>query len=141
MEMAKQVSTWSKCASRQVGCVLVRDRHPIAVGYNGTPVGSNLCQDPNGTCPRQVLGYKSGEGREHCPAQHAEENAIHNAALHGVGTKGAVAYVYGIDPCQHCAGAMANAGIVEVVLEKVAIYDSLTSKILRDAKVRVRYME
>ena len=115
MRIAKEIAGMSKCASRQFGSVLVRGHDIIAIGVNGAPAGSSLCQDVNGVCPRKTLGFPSGQGLEICPAQHSEENTIAMAARKGVATEGATLYCYCGIPCQRCAGALINAGVKRVV--------------------------
>ena len=106
MEMAILVSTRSTCSSRQVGAVLVKDRHVIATGYNGSPPGMAHCSDPDVGCLIQ-------DGR--CVRTiHAEQNAILQAAIHGSNTRGATIYTTH-RPCDVCSRLLAGAGIVRVV--------------------------
>ena len=62
MEIAELVSSRSTCLRRQVGAVLVRDKHIISTGYNGAPRGVTHCLDMG--CLRQQLGIPSGERHE-----------------------------------------------------------------------------
>ena len=82
MEMAVLTAKRSTCMRRQVGAVIVKDRHIIATGYNGAPRGIAHCADRGG-CLRQKLGIPSGERHELCMALHAEQNAIIQAATLG----------------------------------------------------------
>ena len=115
MNIAKLAAARSKCASRGIGAVLVRDDNVLSWGCNGSPPGVDLCQDTLSDCPRQEAGYKSGEGLHLCPAQHAERNAILQAAKHGISTNGATLYCYCGLPCMECWKAIICAGIARVV--------------------------
>ena len=88
----------------RVGCVLVRDRRMLCTGYNGAPAGLPHCDE---------VGHLMVDG--HCVRTlHAEQNAIIQAALHGVSTQGATAYVTH-QPCLTCAKMLINAGVRRVV--------------------------
>ena len=128
MKIAKVVSTQSKCLSRQIGAVLVRDSHIIATGYNGPPMGvphcewrdwlgnySNSMKEPIYICPRERAGFESGEGLQLCPAVHAEMNTILEAARFGISTMATTIYCYCGIPCKDCAKELINAGVWRVV--------------------------
>ena len=119
MQLADVVATRSNCIRRSVGAVLVQDKRIIATGYNGTPHGIKNCDD--GGCTRCVDRdsgkLKSGEREEMCVCIHAEQNAVIQAALHGVSTKGAFLYTT-IPPCSQCAKILINAGIKNVLYRK-----------------------
>ena len=102
MDLAKEISSWSKDPSTQVGCVLVRDRRVIATGFNGFP--RNISDDLDRLTDRTIK-YEM--------TVHAEANAITTAALHGVSTKECDAYVT-FQPCSRCAALLINAGIKTV---------------------------
>lgn len=90
----------STCPRLQVGAVLARDGHPVAIGYNGAPRGLEHCPDPHpdGPCERSV---------------HAERNAINDAARRGAVVEGAHLYCTHA-PCRGCAGDLVNAGVTVV---------------------------
>ena len=90
MEMADLVSTWSSCfqPNRQVGAVIVKDNRIITTGYNGAPAGIKSCEE-KGECLRRKLNIPSGTQHELCFAVHAEQNAVIQAARHGVNIYGA----------------------------------------------------
>ena len=112
VEIARQVATRSTCLRRHVGAVLVLDRRILATGYNGAPKGMAHCDQVG--CPREQLGIPSGQRQEICRGLHAEQNAIIQAALHGVSTLGSTAYVTH-QPCITCAKMLINAGCVRIV--------------------------
>jgi len=135
INLAKFVGTRSKCLSRQIGSVLVRDKRVISLGYNGPPSGITPCASDE--CPRRTRGFKSGEGLELCVAVHSETNAIINAAREGIVTKGATLYCYCPVPCKSCAGAIINAGIVKVVYGMPGIYDNKSLGLFEDAGIEL----
>lgn len=106
MRIAKEVATRATCPRRSVGAVIVLDRRILTTGYNGAPHGLAHCTE---------VGCKIVDG--HCQrALHAEQNAILQAALNGVSTRGATVYVT-CQPCNACAKMIINAGIERVVFE------------------------
>lgn len=131
MREAKLWSEMSKCLSRHVGAVLVKNKRVIGTGYNGPPSGIPHCDYReidvstriapytnhfvDNKCPRQRLGYGSGEGLENCPAVHAEINPILQAARFGTSTVGSTLYCYCGTPCHNCAKEIIQAGIIRVV--------------------------
>lgn len=48
MEMAVLTARRSTCLRRQVGAVIVKDKHIVATGYNGAPRGLEHCGDREG---------------------------------------------------------------------------------------------
>ncbi len=112
LEMAKVIARRATCLRRQVGALLVREKRILASGYNGAPSGLPHCEDVG--CRRAQLNIPSGERQELCRALHAEQNAIIQAALHGVNTRGSVLYCT-TQPCVTCAKMLINAGVTRVV--------------------------
>ncbi|NIO05098.1 MAG: cytidine deaminase [Proteobacteria bacterium] len=112
MEITKLVARRSTCLRRQVGAILVKDKKILATGYNGAPVGLDHCIDVG--CLRQELNVPSGERHELCRGLHAEQNAIIQAAFHGVSIQGATVYCTNL-PCSICIKMIINAGIRDVV--------------------------
>lgn len=133
MDIADLVSKRSTCLRRSVGAVLVKDRRVLATGYNGAPSGLHHCLDVG--CLREQLGVPSGERHELCRGLHAEQNAIIQAALHGVSVNGSTLYCTN-HPCIICAKMIINAGIITVVA-KADYRDKLAEDILEEAGVEV----
>jgi dCMP deaminase len=141
-EICKAVSMNSKCLSRQIGALIVRDNSIISTGYNGPPRKIIHCsQKGNTICPRRLLGFDSGQGLDRCPAAHAETNAIANAARLGVSCIGATLYLNCVLPCKNCAASIINAGIIEVVATELQGYDMLGQDMLFQAGIIVRAFE
>lgn len=104
MGIARQVARRATCDRAQVGAIIVKERRILTTGYNGAPAGLPHCDD---------VGHLMVDG--HClRTLHAEQNAIIQAALHGVSVRGGTIYVTH-QPCLTCAKMIINAGIVRVV--------------------------
>ena len=122
MNIAELAKTRSTCIRRQVGAVLVNDKHQIiSTGYNGVPRGVVHCTRE--TCTK--LYENSGEKNELCPAVHAELNAILQAATAGISSEGTTLYST-TRPCGNCTMAIINAGI-----KRVVFIEDYTDPILR----------
>lgn len=133
MEIAELVSTRSTCLRRRVGAVIVRDKRIIATGYNGVPREIPHCIDQG--CLRQKLGIPSGERHEICRGIHAEQNAIIQAALHGVSTAGGTLYCT-FHPCILCSKMLINAGIKKIVF-RGEYPDELAKEMLAQANIEM----
>ncbi|MCX7982521.1 MAG: cytidine/deoxycytidylate deaminase family protein [Syntrophales bacterium] len=136
MAIADLVSTRSTCLRRAVGAVLVKDKRILATGYNGAPSGLRHCLDLG--CLRKEKNVPSGQRHELCRGLHAEQNAIIQAALHGVSTDRSTIYCTN-HPCAICAKMIVNAGISSVVV-KENYADQLAEDILREAGVIVKIL-
>lgn len=110
MKIALDVSEWSSCLSRSVGCVITKNNRIVATGYNGAPSGVLNCYERN-VCLRK--NSKSGTNLEECLATHAEQNAITQAAKMGISIDGGDAYVT-TKPCTTCMKLFINSGIKRV---------------------------
>ena len=112
MDLADLAATRSTCTRRKVGAVLVKNRRVISTGYNGAPAGHQHCQDIG--CLREQLNVPSGEKHELCRGVHAEQNAIIQAAFHGIQIMFSTLYCT-VKTCSICAKMIVNAGILNVV--------------------------
>ena len=130
MKIAFAVSERSTCDRAFIGCVLVLEKRILTTGFNGSPSGQPHCDD---------AGHLMVEG--HCVRTiHAETNAIIQAALHGVSTRGATCYVTHF-PCINCAKVLVNAGIVRLVYSVDYRVDEIAVQFLRDAKAEICHKE
>jgi dCMP deaminase len=111
MSIAKLVSERSTCIRRKVGAVIVKDKRILSTGYNGAPTGIKHCLDIG--CLRDKLNVPSGERHELCRGLHAEQNAIIQAAYHGVAINGADIYCTNL-PCIICTKMLINSGINKI---------------------------
>ncbi|MEM2093791.1 MAG: dCMP deaminase family protein [Candidatus Bathyarchaeia archaeon] len=137
IEIAHTVAKRSTCLHREVGAVIVKDKHIISTGYNGAPSGLPHCEEVG--CLREKINIPSGERHELCRGVHAEANALIQAALHGTSTEGASMYCTH-QPCVLCAKLIINAKIREVIY-KESYPDTLSLELMREAKINVRKLE
>jgi len=131
MQITDLVASRSTCLRRQVGAVLVKDKNILATGYNGVPSGITHC-DVAG-CLREQLKVPSGERHELCRGLHAEQNAIIQAARHGVNIDGATIYCTD-SPCIICSKMLINAGVRSVVFKR-GYPDQLSHQMLEEAGI------
>jgi dCMP deaminase len=131
MDITHLVAKRSTCLRRRVGAVLVKDKNILATGYNGAPSRLEHCLDIG--CLRESQGIPSGERHELCRGLHAEQNAIIQAAYHGVEIRGATLYCTN-HPCMICSKMMINAGIEKVVYEE-GYADDLAEEMLRESGI------
>ncbi len=104
MGITFQVALRSTCDRARVGAIIVKDRRILTTGYNGAPAGLPHCDE---------IGHLMIGG--HCVRTlHAEQNAIIQAAYHGVSVADSTIYVTH-QPCLTCAKMIINAGIKRVV--------------------------
>jgi dCMP deaminase len=161
-KLCESAAEKSPCLSRKIGSLIVRENSIVSTGFNGPPRGvphcgherwmkdeeltkiahmleaKDLVNRVNNTCPRRILGYSSGTHMELCTAQHAEENAVSNAARNGVSVLGCTLYINCIIPCQKCFGTLINAGIIEIVVDRIDSYDKYTKFLMDNSKIKIR---
>ena len=137
LSIALLVSKRSTCLRRKVGAVLVKDKRILATGYNGAPSGIKHCEETG--CLREKLKVLSGERHELCRGLHAEQNALLQAALHGVSAEGAKMYAT-TQPCIICAKMLINAGIKEIIIAG-RYPDKMARDFLKEAKVKIKIVK
>jgi dCMP deaminase len=135
MNIAAVVATRGNCCRRQVAAVIVKDQRIISTGYNGTPRGVKNCCE--GGCERCAGNAPSGADLGECVCCHAEENAITQAAYHGIALLGSTVYST-MSPCLMCAKMIINAGIQEVVYKQEYEFSKQTRSLLHEGGVRCR---
>lgn len=133
MSIAENVSSRATCLRRRVGAVIVKDKRILATGYNGPPSGISHCTPE--TCLRLKYNVPSGERHELCRGLHAEQNAIIQAAYHGVSIKGADIYVTH-QPCSICTKMLINSGIVKFIY-KSPYEDQLAIDMLKETDIEL----
>ncbi|WP_214849302.1 deaminase [Exiguobacterium sp. s193] len=128
----------SKCASKSVACVIVKDEKPISIGINGTPSQHVNCNEiflkQQGTLYKSIRENVSesdttihnGHVFYHCNNQeehhewskqheiHAEINALGKLAADSTSARHATAYVTH-SPCHACSLALIASKIDRVV--------------------------
>lgn len=133
MDIATLVSTRATCTRRKVGAVLVKGKRILCSGYNGAPSGITHCSVTG--CLREKLKVPSGEKHELCRGVHAEQNAIIQAACHGVSVAGADLYCTN-QPCSICAKMIINAGIRKVYFQE-GYNDVMSETMFREAGIEL----
>lgn len=133
MEIALLVARRSTCLRRVVGAVIVKDKQILSTGYNGAPSGVRHCIETG--CLREQLKVPSGQRHELCRGIHAEQNAIIQAAYHGVSIKDATLYCTNL-PCSICSKMIINAGIRRVLYQS-GYADSMSQEMFDEAGVEV----
>jgi dCMP deaminase len=112
LKIAMVVGERSTCQRHHMGALAVKNRRILSTGYNGAAAGLKDCLELG--CLRDEAGIPSGTRHEICRAIHAEQNAIIQAALHGVSMEGATIYCTHT-PCILCAKMLVNARIKRFV--------------------------
>ncbi|MEM9439087.1 MAG: dCMP deaminase family protein [Pseudomonadota bacterium] len=104
LELANVIGMWSKDRSARIGCVIVGpDRLLRASGYNGFVRGID-----------DDVSERHGRPQKYSWTEHAERNAIFNAARIGISLEGCTVYLNWF-PCIDCARAIVQAGIIRLV--------------------------
>jgi dCMP deaminase len=135
LSIARVVASRSNCVKRRVGAVIVVDRRIVSTGYNGTPRGVRNCNE--GGCPRCNAFAEGGTRLDECLCSHGEENAITQAAYHGVSVRGGALYTT-FSPCLMCTKMIINAGLEEVAYNADYPLGDVSLALLREAGVKVR---
>lgn len=146
MELARQnARIFSKDTSTKVGCIIVGSQNEIlTTGYNGMPRGVNDDVETRYQRPTKYLWF-----------EHAERNAIFNAARIGVSLLGSRAYVTSLCPCPDCARALIQSGIHHLYLESAAFdvektpraaawledWDKVTKEMLMEAGLMITLLD
>lgn len=85
-------------------------------------IGTNACAKPQEKCPRDDLGYPSGEGYHLCHHICEQRNHAEVAAIRLAGrkkTQGAIIYLTGHTyACDDCKGVADSAGISQIAIVK-----------------------
>ncbi|MEJ2472450.1 MAG: cytidine/deoxycytidylate deaminase family protein [Desulfobacterales bacterium] len=131
MNITTLVAQRSTCTRRAVGAIIVKDKRILSTGYNGAPTGIRHCLEVG--CLRESLQVPSGERHELCRGIHAEQNAIIQAAYHGVSVKDALLYCTN-QPCAICAKMIINAGIKKIYYQS-GYTDALAQEMLTEAGI------
>ena len=137
LKITQDVSERATCVKRQVGAIIVKDNRILSTGYNGSPKGFKHCEDVG--CIRKEMNVPSGQRHELCRGLHAEQNAIIQAAVHGVEIEGATMYC-NYQPCAICVKMIINAGIKKLVYSG-SYPDELAQQMLKDSKLKVERYE
>jgi len=138
MRIAQVVAKRSNCLKRKVAAVIVKNGRIISTGYNGTPRKTKNCYQ--GGCPRCNQVGPSGQGLTECYCSHGEENAIVQAAYHGISIKDSTLYTT-FSPCLLCTKMIINAGIQEVIFNQAYPLGTDAHALLKEAGVALRKID
>ena len=127
------VAKRSTCLRRSVGAIIVKDKRILTTGYNGAPSGIRHCLEVG--CLREQLNVASGERHELCRGIHAEQNAIIQAAFHGVSIGDSTLFCTNL-PCSICAKMIINAGIKKIYYQS-GYADAISEDMLQEASVEL----
>ena len=126
------------CARGRTACVIVKDNQIVVLGYVGTPPGLPHC-DEVGHLMKKVV-EEDGTIREHCMRTiHAEQNAICQAAKHGVSIAGGTLYCK-LAPCRTCAMLLIACGIKRIVAEYKYHAGGEAEEMLKQAGIEIQYI-
>ena len=136
INIALELATASKCVSKQVGAVIVKDGRILSTGYNGTPAGFMNCNE-------HWNEQYTSEHHEWSKTYeiHAEMNAIIWAARKGISIEGASIFVT-LEPCSECSKNLIASGIKRIVYAKSYehTHSSTISKFLKDNGVSIEQL-
>jgi dCMP deaminase len=110
-EVLMALSKQSKCVSKKVGVLLVKDDRIISTGYNGTLSGIKNCNEvfDADNFDREAHHHWSIKNEIH-----AEQNAIAIAAKNGIALNNAVCYS-SLQPCNSCLMSLIQSGVKEII--------------------------
>lgn len=115
--LANNIKLKSKDSKTQIGAIIVgSDNEIVSTGYNSFPRGIDDTNPERQERPEKYFWF-----------EHAERNAIYNAARIGVSTKGTTMYLSHWFPCADCARGIINAGITTIYCDRIDIEDKSTS--------------
>jgi dCMP deaminase len=136
INIAQEIATASKCVSKQVGAVIVKDGRILSTGYNGTPAGFINCCD-------HWDGAYTSEHHEWSKTYeiHAEMNAIIWAARKGISIEGSTIYVT-LEPCSECSKNIIASGVLRIVYLKSYEHNhsAIISKFIKDNNVSIEML-
>lgn len=137
----KNFETESKCAAKQVCCLIVKEVQSsyniLSIGLNGTPKGQPNCNEIWERAEEKGDWYKNTingkihvwEGHKRWSEVneiHAEVNALAKCNENGISAKDSIAYI-SYSPCLNCSKMLVAFGIRKVVF--INKYDNFESDV------------
>lgn len=139
IDMMNTVATRATCDRGKSGCIIVKDNRIICTGYVGSPSGLSHCDDVGHLM--KMVTDDDGTSRQHCMRTiHAEQNAICQAAKHGVSLEGSTLYCK-MEPCRVCAMLIISCGITEVVAQSMYHAAQETRDMFKQAGVTMKVLD
>ena len=139
--IANEIAKFSKCQSKQVGCIVVKEGRIISSGCNGTPSGAVNCSKLFTSSRMHEPEYRE---KHHAFSEamecHAEENAILMAARYGNNIEKSTFYV-SMKPCERCLKMIANLNVkfiyYDKIYDKCVEYKDYVKEMIRDLGIRL----
>ena len=122
MSMALLASSRSPCHRLHVGCILVKDKRVISMGYNGFLPGAPHISRVRDNHEQSTV--------------HAEQNAVTDCANRGVSCHNSIAYITHY-PCINCTKILVAAGITKIYYQYSYKNDPFVELLLKDANVEI----
>jgi len=134
MTLAYTAALCSKDVRTKVGAVIVGPGNEIiSIGYNGLPRGANDDDEERQQRPGKYQWF-----------EHAERNAIYNAARVGVSVNNCTIYTP-YYPCSDCMRAIIQSGIKRLVLDKwryglICAPSDAARELADECNIEIKYM-
>lgn len=132
LQMCDLIASWSHDASTKLGAVIVDDRNVVlAIGWNGFPRRNN-----------DTIASRNERPAKYSWTEHAERNAIYNAASRGIALNDATMYTQSL-PCPDCARAIIQSGIKTVIVKNKVLNDrwaevqAISDEMFKEAGIHV----
>ncbi|MDO8538019.1 MAG: cytidine/deoxycytidylate deaminase family protein [archaeon] len=139
LEMLEPISKRSTCDRAKTSCLIVKDKHILCSGYAGSPPGLDHCDDV-GHLMKKVVD-EDGTINQHCVRTiHSEQNAITQAAKHGISLDGSTLYAK-MEPCRVCAMLIISVGIKRVVCQRQYHAAQETREMFQKSGVQLEVIE
>ena len=122
-KMCEVVASKSKDTSTQVGAVIAGPDHEVrSTGFNDFPRGVSDVIVPKIVDDKYLQSVTDRRQRpqKYLWSEHAERNAIYNAARCGIALKGCSIYIVCSRPlpiCVDCARSIIQSGLIEAVID------------------------
>lgn len=129
LALSEHISHWTEDRDVNVGAVIVGpDREIRSTGFNGLPRGVLATDDSR---------FNRATGEKFHWFEHAERNAIYNAARNGVAVNDCIIFINRF-PCADCARAIIQTGISEVHCPSIPAFDGALDESFAAAHVMLK---
>ncbi len=135
--MLDPISERATCDRGKNAAIIVnpKTKRILTTGYVGAPSGLPHC-DEVGHLMREVIDEEGNKSKHCIRTNHAEENAILQAAADGPSIRGMTIYAK-MTPCYTCAKMIAQVGLKRVVARERYHADRLSLELLRRKRIKV----
>lgn len=137
LEMVDAIAKRSTCDRGRAGTVITKNNQVLASGYSGSPAGFPHCDDVGHQMKKML--HADGSITQHCVRTvHSEQNAIVQAARHGVSIENSVVYTR-MTPCRTCAMLLINSGVKKVLCQSRYHAGAESETMFKKAKIQLKY--